>query len=705
METAQLEPGWHIGPEFLAGFKKWDDLTRYIRREVPKAHRERILRQVVMEDFALRVAAGMGTTAPVVVGTGAVPMREQGAWPRNVKVRSGKLPKSSVGGRPLGDIDVFFPEVPEDEYRARGAGAVDGAAGVGLGGLLRYEVVERNSDFDGHTVARIRAVPRNASGGVEPLEFEIDLKSPGSQRFTLNGGGFEKAVHDYVPVSIPGFVQPELRVTPAEYQFADMLVLANEPRPASELDGEWPRPKDLYTMYQMIKTGRFDGDRLREAWEENPNWRSESGPAELSTYDVFGRSEREDPVASSTWRAGVEEYKQAHPALRGYPSTEELQRTVVAFVREFARAGEGATWRDGAWHRADGSKVSPEWVTPLVSARRVREPEVAGPLGKIYRNFRREVQAKVKPQDTAATPMNRTSARRHARTRSRQYRKAMFQAAELWTLNDPVVLSYGSARSVPGSVEYEQAREFNRLMAQAGWAGRTGAGPGVMEASNRGMREGGGHSQGIGLRNLPREQKPNQYLDQLVLTDGFPERMEALRTGARAYVAFEGGVGTAQEITDILGLMNTGKIDQAPVVFVGTEFWDDIWGQLKTMLDEGKLGEDIFETVLFTDSVNEAADFVIRVDAELADKRRLETEISTGVASQSGRSADSGRAKHTPATSKSEGSAPAPRRTRLDGGGRRATAPARSGLPNRSAVIDGRRASKAAKALDKTRGK
>ena len=70
----------------------------------------------------------------------------------------------------------------------------------------------------------------------------------------------------------------------------------------------------------------------------------------------------------------------------------------------------------------------------------------------------------------------------------------------------------GSARIPEGSDEYEAARTVGRKCAEAGWAVITGGGPGVMEAANRGAKEGGGLSVGFNIE-LPHEQHENPYLD------------------------------------------------------------------------------------------------------------------------------------------------------------------------------------------------
>jgi len=143
---------------------------------------------------------------------------------------------------------------------------------------------------------------------------------------------------------------------------------------------------------------------------------------------------------------------------------------------------------------------------------------------------------------------------------------------ETLNFDRPCVTVFGSARFKPGSPYYKMARTLGRKLAEEGFAVMTGGGPGIMEAANRGAREGGGPSIGCNIR-LPFEQKPNPHLDEFIEFDHFFVRKVMLVKYSVAFVVLPGGFGTLDEIFETLTLMQTGKIQQFPVVLMGRRFW------------------------------------------------------------------------------------------------------------------------------------
>ena len=139
------------------------------------------------------------------------------------------------------------------------------------------------------------------------------------------------------------------------------------------------------------------------------------------------------------------------------------------------------------------------------------------------------------------------------------------------------VTVYGSARFKEGHPYYELARKMGKALAENGFTVMTGGGPGVMEAANRGAKEGGGLSLGCNIA-LPFEQKLNPYVDKKVEFEFFFTRKVILRKNSIAYVLMPGGFGTMDEIFEVLTLIPTGKLPlQGLVVCIGTTILGNTW--------------------------------------------------------------------------------------------------------------------------------
>lgn len=172
------------------------------------------------------------------------------------------------------------------------------------------------------------------------------------------------------------------------------------------------------------------------------------------------------------------------------------------------------------------------------------------------------------------------------------------------------VTVYGSARFKEGHPYYELARSMGKALAENGFTVMTGGGPGVMEAANRGAKEGGGLSLGCNIA-LPFEQKLNPYVDKKVEFEFFFTRKVILRKNSIAYVLMPGGFGTMDEIFEVLTLIQTGKLPPRPVVCIGTQYWQHLGTFLKeTMLEVGTISPDDLKLALVTDKILEAIDHI-----------------------------------------------------------------------------------------------
>jgi uncharacterized protein (TIGR00730 family) len=176
---------------------------------------------------------------------------------------------------------------------------------------------------------------------------------------------------------------------------------------------------------------------------------------------------------------------------------------------------------------------------------------------------------------------------------------------------EKAVTIFGSARIGPDDAHYEAATETARLLAEAGFAIITGAGPGIMEAANKGARLGGGRSIGCNIE-LPFEQGSNPYVDTLVNFRYFFVRKTMFIKYSVAFVIFPGGFGTLDELFEALTLIQTGKIYRFPVILFGRYYWAGLlrWLQAR-VLSEGKISEGDLDLMLVTDDPAEAVHAIL----------------------------------------------------------------------------------------------
>ncbi|CAN5892799.1 TIGR00730 family Rossman fold protein [soil metagenome] len=154
--------------------------------------------------------------------------------------------------------------------------------------------------------------------------------------------------------------------------------------------------------------------------------------------------------------------------------------------------------------------------------------------------------------------------------------------------DEPKVTIYGSARSTPDDPNYHLSEEFARIMAQREWGVITGAGPGVMEAGNKGA--GPENSYGVNIR-LPFEANANGYLkpERTVNFKYFFTRKLGFVKESHAFAILPGGFGTLDEMFELLTLIQTGKSDLHPIVLLEAE-GSGYWSQMLPFMEEVLVG-------------------------------------------------------------------------------------------------------------------
>jgi uncharacterized protein (TIGR00730 family) len=179
------------------------------------------------------------------------------------------------------------------------------------------------------------------------------------------------------------------------------------------------------------------------------------------------------------------------------------------------------------------------------------------------------------------------------------------------------VTVFGSARFTEGHQYYELARRLGRRLAEEGYTVLTGGGPGIMEAANRGAKEGGGLSIGCNIR-LPREQEPNPYLDRFVEFEYFFVRKVMLVKYSQGFITLPGGFGTMDELFETATLIQTGKIRRFPLIAMGSDFWLNMTSLRDAAIAEGTIGEADLEVYARTDDVEEALRLLARISHQAA---------------------------------------------------------------------------------------
>jgi uncharacterized protein (TIGR00730 family) len=205
----------------------------------------------------------------------------------------------------------------------------------------------------------------------------------------------------------------------------------------------------------------------------------------------------------------------------------------------------------------------------------------------------------------------------------------------------PAVTIFGSARVGRRNRYYGAARRLATALAKQGFAIITGGGPGIMEAANRGAKEGGGLSIGCNIE-LPFEQGLNEYVDLGMEFRYFFVRKVMFVKYAEAFVIFPGGFGTLDELFEALTLIQTGKVDNFPVVLYGTEYWEGMlrWIRERPLYEE-KISPEDLDLLIVTSDVEEACDAITK---SYRSRERAQTEAASRAATKTAvQEAEAGR--------------------------------------------------------------
>lgn len=190
---------------------------------------------------------------------------------------------------------------------------------------------------------------------------------------------------------------------------------------------------------------------------------------------------------------------------------------------------------------------------------------------------------------------------------------------------EPAVTIYGSSRLKPDDPLYPHVEEVAYRLGQLGFSIITGGGPGVMEAANKGARRAGVTSVGLNIE-LPDDQVCNAYTTKSVTFNHFFVRKLMLVKYAIAFVIMPGGIGTLDELTEVLTLIQTHKMKPFPVILFDSGYWKGFLDWLRDFtLTKGFISPEDLNLLILCDRPEEVVNTVQTwyVKQEVAGRRAL----------------------------------------------------------------------------------
>ncbi|MGC2310391.1 MAG: TIGR00730 family Rossman fold protein [Candidatus Babeliaceae bacterium] len=189
----------------------------------------------------------------------------------------------------------------------------------------------------------------------------------------------------------------------------------------------------------------------------------------------------------------------------------------------------------------------------------------------------------------------------------------IYGAWKISRLPQPIVSIFGGSRLKKDSIYVQQAQIVARMLVDRNLSVITGGGPGIMEAATCGAS----HEQkrrirtmGIGVVGLKGEEGFNPCVKDSIMLDYFFARKYLLINFSLGFIIFPGGFGTMDELSELLTLMQTGKLKRAPVILIGSEYWKDYLAWVEVARHNGLLVSKETHLITVTDDLKEAVDIL-----------------------------------------------------------------------------------------------
>jgi len=188
----------------------------------------------------------------------------------------------------------------------------------------------------------------------------------------------------------------------------------------------------------------------------------------------------------------------------------------------------------------------------------------------------------------------------------------------------PAVAIFGSARTPQNSLDYFLAETLGSQLSDLGFSVLTGGGPGIMEAANKGAHQGKSLSIGLNI-SLPHEQRTNEYQNLSLHFQHLIVRKYLFIKYSCAYVVMPGGLGTLDELSEILVLRQTQKMPRVPIILVNSQFWAGLltWFQ-QTLLAKKMIDAEDLSLFHLVDDVDKILEIILN-----SSKKSSESDITS----------------------------------------------------------------------------
>lgn len=193
-----------------------------------------------------------------------------------------------------------------------------------------------------------------------------------------------------------------------------------------------------------------------------------------------------------------------------------------------------------------------------------------------------------------------------------------------------VCLYCSSSQAVDGRLR-AVAAEVGRGIAARGWAMvYGGGGAGLMGAAARAALDAGGHVTGVIPHLLADRELALLDVTQLIRTTTMRERKQIMDDRADAFLVLPGGIGTLEELVEIVSLRQLGYHDR-PVVVLDTDgFWDPLRSQIERMDAHGMLHTPMDQLWAYAGTPGEALDLLAARAGDASGRLRRSTAEHRG---------------------------------------------------------------------------